>query len=143
MQPKTITVVTNTAVKAIVTDKLKETTHKTFVFKLKELEQQKEQLKMQKQYFTKKLEADVNQLNTVLSKLNGVEAELSAKIAQYNERIQQMFKWVDGQEILQSQVQTLVNVQEGDVFSKAVSKEIIIKDGVVVEIRSVGGFNFE
>ncbi|QOR36070.1 hypothetical protein IMX26_04450 [Clostridium sp. 'deep sea'] len=143
MQLNSITVITNTAVKAVVTDKLKEVTHKTFVKKLKELEHQKEQVMFQKQMFTKKLEADQNQLNTYLVKINKVEAELNAKISQYNERIQQIFKWVNGQEILQSQVQTLVNIQEGEVFNKAVSKEIIIKDGVVVEIRSSGGLNIE
>lgn len=143
MQPKKITLVTNTVVKAIVTDKLKETTHKTFVVKLKELEQQKGQVLMQKQYLSQKLESNDNQLNAVLAKLNNAEAELNAKIAQYNDRIQQIFKWVNGQEILQTQVQSLVEIQEGDIFNNAVSKEIIIKDGVVVKIRNAGGYNIE
>ena len=138
MQKNSITVLTNTTVKAIVTDRLKESTHRALVAKHREMEQQLERLLLQKQYFASKYQNDSEQLNSAQLRFDKVEQEIKAKLAQYQSQLQQVVKWEIGSEIIQTQMQSLTEINEGDLFPAA-SKEVIVKDGVVVEIRKTRG----
>ncbi len=139
MLNNSITIIAKSLVKVIVTDKFKEETRISLQNNLRELEDRKTQIAFQTQYYNQKLEQDIKQLNAVMQKLKAMEQDINANINQLKERLQQVLNWQEGQEVNHSQTQSLIELQEGDNYIEALSKEIVIKDGVIVEIRSPGG----
>ena len=138
MSNQAITIIANTAVKAIVTSKLKEKTLTNLKRQEQELRDKIAQVDFQKQFYGQRLSEDSEQLQSVLQQLKQVEDDLEKQLHQSLERIAVAQKWENGQEILQTQVQTSVDLAVGDNFFEAYSKEIVLRDGVVIEIRHGG-----
>ena len=138
MSNQAITIIANTAVKAIVTSNLKEKTLTNLKRQEQELRDKIAQVDFQKQFYGQRLSEDSEQLQSVLQQLKQVEDDLEKQLHQSLERIAVAQKWENGQEILQTQVQTSVDLAVGDNFFEAYSKEIVLRDGVVIEIRHGG-----
>ena len=136
MSNQTITVIANTAVKAIVTPRLKDNTLMNLKRQEEELLDKISQVGFQKQFYLQKLEENSDQLQSVLHQFNQMVEDLQKQLHQVAERIQVADLWANDQEILQTQVQTLVEVAIGDSFIEAYTKEIVLRDGVVIEIRT-------
>ncbi len=73
--------------------------------------------------------------------LGQIEAE-RRKIAEartrINERLKEIGRLAEGQEVLHGRVESLVNVKIGDHWEGLMSVEVVVQDGLVVEIRQKG-----
>lgn len=138
MSDRTITVIANTAVKAIVTANLKTATVAGLRKQERELREKMAQAEFQEQFYRQKAEAGSEQLNRMMLQISRLKAEVEQQLQQTHERITVAESWQEGQEILQTQVQTLAEIALGEPFPAAFGKEIVLRDGLVVEIRQGG-----
>lgn len=122
--------------------------------KVRVTEQYKKQLAMELQQSAARLERELQQLEfqskkiLELAKKNPEGAEVAlAKLEQEKhsrldtrfkllDKIKEVGKLINGTEVLQGKVESLVSVQVGDNWHELMQAEIVLEDGQVVEIRT-------
>lgn len=119
-------------VKQVVTEKSKKELHNKFESNLLQLQKECEQLQFEQKRFEKN-----SKLNSTETR-NHFEKEIqkrNEKIKLISFQIEQLHLLAFGSELRVKEMQTIIEVNVGDSWDKVNQAEIIIKDGIVQEIR--------
>ena len=134
---KSINVKRAIVVKAIVTEELKEEMLDTIKASLNRIELELQQMEFQGKRTLSGLEKqNVKQAVSLRQQLDAErEKRLEAKTRLQNQQ-QEVSEWQIGDEVIQGTLEGYVDLQVGDSIRSILGSEIVVKDGVVVEIRS-------
>jgi len=126
----------NVKVKMIMTAKTRNDLEKEFLGEIQQIRMELEQLEFQ----SKKLIAEAKRKNLdskqMQIKIKNEQDKRLARLEQMEIRVKEILKVPDGAELGYSNVDSFVEVRIGDKWDSLVeSTEIILKDGIVIEIR--------
>lgn len=98
----------------------------------------------QLEYQAKKIVTQLEQQNSqavadVRRKIDGERQGLLDARQKITTALKEAGRWTLGEEVAEGRVESLVEIKVGDRWSEVMSVEVILQDGVVVEIRSGGG----
>lgn len=131
-------------IKAVVTPLWKEEAQKQLQSQLNQIDSRLQQLEMQSQRILGEMQkqganpadAAVNQqISSVQSKLNQDKSQLLQQKNQLLQQLQQVQTLELGKEVSQGQIDSFFNVAIGDHMIKKMQVEILLRDGVVEDIR--------
>ncbi len=133
---KSISVKRTVIVKTIVTEKLKEEMLDTIKASLNRIELELQQMEFQGKRTLSGLEKqNVKQAVSLRQQLETErEKRLEAKKRLQNQQ-QEVAEWQIGDEVTQGTLEGYVDLKIGDSIRSILGSEIVVKDGVVVEIR--------
>jgi len=128
-------------VKAIVTPLWKEEAQKQLQSQINKLDSQLQQLEMQGQRTVTELqkqgegEAITQQVTAVQNKVNQDKSKLLQQKNQVLQQLQQVQTLELEKEVSQGQMESFFTVAQGDNLIKKMQVEILLRDGVIEEIR--------
>jgi hypothetical protein len=131
-------------IKAIVTNRWKEEVQQQLQSQINQLDSQMQQLDMQgqrtieeiKQQSIKPIGPQVTkQIESIQTQVNQKKSEMLEKKNQILQQLQQVQLLELNQEVVQAQMESFFRVQQGDNLVKKLNVEVVIRDGVVEEIR--------
>ncbi|TYR82697.1 hypothetical protein FZC66_03640 [Priestia megaterium] len=126
-------IIQKVVVKQIVTEASKQTLYTRFLNRKQDLQKEIEQLRFQMKQMEKTKKAQTSLLYTQFEKERSSRLE---KIEVIDFQIEQLNKLALGSELVESEMDALIEVRVGDNWHQLKKKkEIVIKDGIVVEIR--------
>jgi hypothetical protein len=131
-------------IKAIVTNRWKEEVQQQLQSQINQLDSQIQQLDMQgqrtieeiKQQSIKPIGPQVTkQIESIQTQVNQKKSEMLEKKNQILQQLQQVQLLELNQEVVQAQMESFFRLQQGDNLVKKLNVEVVIRDGVVEEIR--------
>ena len=131
-------------VKAIVTDRWKQEVQQQLQNQINQLDQQIQQLEaqgnktigdIQKQTKDPQNPQVVKQIGNIKGQVNQKKGELLNKKSQLLQQLQQVQTLELDQEVVQAQMESFFRIEKGDNLVKKLNVEVVIKDGVVQDIR--------
>lgn len=131
-------------IKAVVTPLWKEEAQKQLQNQINQLDSRLQQLEMQGQRMSTELQKQGNnpedpaanqQLSAAQNKLNQDKSKLLQQKNQVLQQLQQVQTLELDQEVNQGQVDSFFNVSVGDNLVKKMQVEVLLRDGVIEEIR--------
>jgi DNA anti-recombination protein RmuC len=131
-------------IKAIVTNRWKEEVQQQLQSQINQLDSQMQQLDMQgqrtieeiKQQSIKPIGPQVTkQIESIQTQVNQKKSEMLEKKNQILQQLQQVQLLELNQEVVQAQMESFFRLQQGDNLVKKLNVEVVIRDGVVEEIR--------
>jgi hypothetical protein len=131
-------------IKAIVTNRWKEEVQQQLQTQINQLDSQLQQLDMQgqrtieeiKQQSIKPIGPQVTkQIENIQGQVNQKKSEILEKKNQILQQLQQVQLLELDQEVVQAQMESFFRLQQGDNLVKKLNVEVVIRDGVVEEIR--------
>ncbi len=131
-------------VKAIVTTRWKEEVQQQLQGQISQLDQQIKQLEMQGERTIgeiKKQAKDANnpqvakQVQNIKGQVNQKNGEILNKKNQLLQQLQQVQLLELDKEVVQAQMESFFRVEKGDNLVKKLNVEIVIKDGIIEDIR--------
>ena len=130
-------------VKAIVTAQWKEEVTQQLQKQVAQLDKQMQQLEMQGartiQEITKQAGAANPQVkkqsDSIKGQVNQKKAEMLEKKNQFLQQLQQIQLLELDQEVVQAQMESFFRLEQGDNLVKKLNVEVVLRDGVVEEIR--------
>lgn len=130
-------------VKAIVTPQWKEEVTQQLQKQVTQLDQQMQQLEMQGKRtideITKQAGASTPQLQkqteNIQGQVNQKKAEMLEKKNQFLQQLQQIQLLELDREVVQAQMESFFRLEQGDNLVKKLNIEVVLRDGVVEEIR--------
>ncbi len=131
-------------IKAIVTNRWKEEVQQQLQTQINQLDSQMQQLDMQgqrtieeiKQQSIKPIGPQVTkQIDNIQAQVNQKKSEMLEKKNQILQQLQQVQLLELNQEVVQAQMESFFRLQQGDNLVKKLNVEVVIRDGVVEEIR--------
>jgi len=130
-----IQIITPVIVKSIVTEELITSIKDRIENSLETLTQKMHQLDYQKQYLKMQKNVDSTDKETNYTKISKMQNEITAQIKRIKDQETQVNSWKLGQEVVMTKRDSIKSYQVGDVFKEEDSFELIVKDGVIQEIR--------
>lgn len=130
-------------VKAIVTTRWKEEVQQQLQNQVTQLDKQMQQLDMQGKRTIEEINKQVTQpapqiskqIENVQTQVNQKKSEILNKKNQILQQLQQIQLLELDQEVVQAQMESFFRLEKGDNLVKKMNVEVVIKDGVVEEIR--------
>lgn len=131
-------------VKVIVTSSWKEEVQQQLQAQINQIDNQMQQLEMQgnraieevqKQSFTSPSPAVTQQIENIQSQVNKNKSQMLEKKNQLLQQLQQVQLLELGQEFAQGQMESFFHLEKGDNIVKKLKVEIVVRDGIVEEIR--------
>ena len=131
-------------VKAIVTDRWKQEVQQQLQNQINQLDKQTQQLEaqgnktigdIQKQSKDPNNPQVVKQIENIKGQINQKKGELLNKKSQLLQQLQQVQTLELNQEVVQAQMESFFRIEKGDNLVKKLNVEVVIKDGVVEDIR--------
>ena len=131
-------------VKAIVTAQWKEEVQEQLQNQLTQLDKQIQQLEMQGTRTVEELKKKTSdpssaqvtkQVDNIQSQVNQKKGELLNKKNQILQQLQQVQLLELDQEVVQAQMESFFRVEKGDNLVKKLNVEVVLRDGIVEEIR--------
>ena len=131
-------------VKVIVTNRWKEEVQQQLQTQLSQVDAQVQQLEMQGQRAISEIQKQsiqppgpqvMQQIESVQSQVNQKKSELLEKKNQSLQQLQQVQLLELDQEVAQGQMESFFRIDKGDNLVKKLNVEIVVRDGVVEEIR--------
>lgn len=124
-------------VKAIVTEELKSNLKEELTSTISRLESASQQLEMQlRRYVPEVAKTDLNQASRLRQEIEAERQKHDGARAELTERLKEVTDMAIGSEFVQGQIESDVEVKVGDnLMDKLGAAEIIVKDGVVQEIK--------
>ena len=131
-------------VKAIVTDRWKEEVQQQLQNQINQLDQQIQQLEaqgnktigeIQKQTKDPRNAQVIKQIDTIKGQINQKKGELLNKKSQLLQQLQQVQTLELDREVVQAQMESFFRIEKGDNLVKKLNVEVVIRDGVVEDIR--------
>lgn len=131
-------------IKAVVTPLWKEEAQKQLQSQLNQIDSRLQQLEMQSQRILTEMQkqgsnpADAavsQQISSVQGKLNQDKSQLLQQKNQLLQQLQQVQTLEQGKEVSQGQIDGFFNVAVGDHMIKKMQVEILLRDGIVEDIR--------
>ena len=131
-------------VKAIVTTRWKEEVQQQLQGQITQLDQQIQQLEMQGKRTLEEISKKTTQppspqitkqIENIQGQVNQKKGELLNKKNQFLQQLQQVQLLELDQEVVQAQMESFFRLEKGDNLVKKLNVEVVIRDGVVEEIR--------
>jgi hypothetical protein len=131
-------------VKAIVTDRWKEEVQQQLQNQINQLDKQIQQLEaqgtktigdIQKQSKDPANIQVVKQIDSIRGQITQKKGELLNKKSQLLQQLQQVQTLELNQEVVQAQMESFFRVEKGDNLVKKLNVEVVIRDGIVEDIR--------
>ena len=130
-------------IKAIVTAKWKEEVTQQLQKQVAGLDQQMQQLEMQGKRAIEEMTKQAGsatpqikkQAETIQAQVNQKKAEMLEKKNQFLQQLQQIQLLELNQEVVQTQMESFFRLEQGDNLVKKLNVEVVLRDGVVAEIR--------
>ncbi|MGK7937108.1 MAG: YlqD family protein [Xenococcaceae cyanobacterium] len=131
-------------VKAIVTTRWKEEVQQQLQGQVTQIDQQIEQLEMQGKRTLEEISKKstqppspqiAKQMENIQGQVNQKKGELLNKKNQLLQQLQQVQLFELDQEVVQAQMESFFRLEKGDNLVKKLNVEVVIRDGVVEEIR--------
>jgi DNA anti-recombination protein RmuC len=130
-------------VKAIVTAQWKEEVTQQLQKQVAQLDQQMQQLEMQGKRTIEEITKQAGATNPQVQKqaeniqgqVNQKKAEMLEKKNQFLQQLQQIQLLELDQEVVQAQMESFFRLEQGDNLVKKLNVEVVLRDGVVEEIR--------
>jgi chromosome segregation ATPase len=129
-------------VKAIVTTRWKEEVQAQLQGQIQQLDEQMQQLEMQGQRTIEEIQKKgaknpqvSKQVENIQSQVNQKKSELLNKKNQLLQQLQQVQLLELDQEVVQAQMESFFRIEKGDNLVKKLNVEVVLRDGVVEEIR--------
>lgn len=131
-------------IKAVVTPLWKEEAQKQLQSQLNQIDGRLQQLEMQSQRILTEMQKQgsnpgdpmiAGQISSVQTKLNEDKSQLLQQKNQLLQQLQQVQTLEQGKEVSQGQIDSFFNVAVGDHMIKKMQVEILLRDGVVEDIR--------
>ena len=131
-------------VKAIVTTRWKEEVQQQLQGQVTQLDQQMQQLEMQGQRTLEEISKKstqppspqiAKQIENIQGQVNQKKGELLNKKNQLLQQLQQVQLLELEQEVVQAQMESFFRLEQGDNLVKKLNVEVVIRDGVVEQIR--------
>ena len=131
-------------VKAIVTDRWKQEVQQQLQNQVNQLDKQTQQLdaqgnktigEIQKQSKDPQSPQVLKQIENIKGQVNQKKSELLNKKSQLLQQLQQVQTLELDQEVVQAQMESFFRIEKGDNLVKKLNVEIVIRDGVVEDIR--------
>jgi len=131
-------------VKAIVTPRWKEEAQQQLQAQINQIDSQLQQLEMQGQRMIAELKKKslqppgpevLNQIENIQNQVNEQKSKLLDQKNQSLQQLQQIQTFELEQEVSQGQIESVFAVEKGDNLIKKMQVEILLRDGVVEEIR--------
>jgi exonuclease VII large subunit len=130
-------------VKAIVTAQWKEEVTQQLQQQVAGLDKQMQQLEMQGKRTIEEITKQAGAANPQVQKqaeniqaqVNQKKAEMLEKKNQFLQQLQQIQLLELGQEVVQAQMESFFRLEQGDNLVKKLNVEVVLRDGVVEEIR--------
>lgn len=126
-------------IKAIVTDQFKQAAVAELQTALQQIDEQFQQLEFQARRAVAELEkkGTPEQQAQLKAQIDGDRQRLLATKNEVMQKLHIIGQLQSGQEFVQGNVENFVDVKVGDnLYAKLAAPEVIVKDGVVVEIRT-------
>lgn len=129
-------------VKAIVTTRWKEEVQAQLQGQIQQLDEQMQQLEMQGQRTIEEIQKKgannpqaPKQVENIQSQVNQKKSELLNKKNQLLQQLQQVQLLELDQEVVQAQMESFFRIEKGDNLVRKLNVEVVLRDGVVEEIR--------
>ena len=130
-------------IKAIVTAKWKEEVTQQLQKQVGQLDQQMQQLQMQGKRTVEEITKQAGaanpqvkkQVENIQGQVNQKKAEMLEKKNQFLQQLQQIQLLELNQEVIQTQMESFFRLEQGDNLVKKLNVEVVLRDGVVEEIR--------
>ena len=131
-------------VKAIVTAQWKEEVTQQLQTQVAQLDKQMQQIEMQGKRTIEELKKKVKQpespqvikqVDSINSQVNQKKAEMLEKKNQFLQQLQQIQLLELDKEVVQAQMESFFRLEKGDNLIKKLNVEVVLRDGVVEEIR--------
>lgn len=125
-------------VKAIVTSRWKEEVQLQLQSQIQQLDEQMQQIDMQGQRTIEEMQkkgANQPQIDNIQSQVNQKKSELLNKKNQFLQQLQQIQLLELNQEVVQAQMESFFRIEKGDNLVQKLNVEVVLRDGVVEEIR--------
>jgi exonuclease VII large subunit len=131
-------------VKAIVTSRWKEEVQQQLQSQISQLDQQIQQLDMQGKRTVEEIQKQTKnpastqinkQIENIQSQVNQKKSELLNKKNQLLQQLQQVQLLELDKEVVQAQMESFFRVEKGDNLVKKLNVEIVLRDGVIEDIR--------
>jgi len=125
--------------KVIVTERWKEEAQQQLQSQINQYDQQLQQLQEQEQsaitQFQQQGGSNEQRLQNIQSQINQQKSKVTEQKNQALQQLQQIQSLEEGQEVGQGQMDSFIRVQVGDNLVQKMNAEVVIKDGVIQEIR--------
>ena len=131
-------------VKAIVTSRWKEEVQQQLQSQISQLDQQMKQLEMQGKRTVEEIQKQTKnaanpqvgkQIENIKSQVNQKNSEILNKKNQLLQQLQQVQLLELDKEVVQAQMESFFRVEKGDNLVQKLNVEIVIRDGVIEDIR--------
>lgn len=131
-------------VKAIVTSRWKEEVQQQLQSQIAQLDKQIQQLELQGTRTIEELKKKAanasgdqvaKQVESIQSQVNQKKGELLNKKNQLLQQLQQVQLLELDQEVVQAQMESFFRIEQGDSLVKKLNVEVVLRDGIVEEIR--------
>jgi chromosome segregation ATPase len=129
-------------VKAIVTSRWKEEVQTQLQNQIQQLDEQMQQLEMQGQRTIEEIKKKganspqiTKQVENIQSQVNQKKSELLNKKNQFLQQLLQVQLLELDREVVQAQMESFFRIEKGDNLVKKLNVEVVLRDGVVEEIR--------
>ena len=131
-------------VKAIVTAKWKEEVQQQLQNQIAQLDQQMQQIQMQGQRTIEEIQKKAQQsgnaqiakqVENIQGQVNQKKSEMLDKKNQFLQQLQQIQLLELDKEVVQAQMESFFRLEKGDNLVKKLNVEVVLRDGVVEEIR--------
>lgn len=131
-------------VKVIVTSRWKEEAQQQLQAQISQLDEQLQQLEMQGQRAIAEIQKQSiiplppeasQQVENVQNQVNQQKSQILDRKNQFLQQMQQVQLCELGQEVVQAQMESFFTIAKGDNLVQKLNVEIVIRDGVVEEIR--------
>lgn len=127
-------------VKVIVTPAWQEEAQKQLQAQINQIDQQLSQIEQQGQKAIAEIKKQGSpqvgqQMDNIQIQVNQKKNEMLQKKNQFLQQMQQVQLLELGQEVVQAQMESYFEVQEGDNLVEKLNVEIVLRDGVIEEIR--------
>lgn len=130
-----IEIITPVTIKSIVTEDLITSIKNRIEVSLETLTQKIHQLDYQKQYLEMQKNKDESAKKTTLAQIRQVESEIKSQIQRIKDQEAQVASWELDQEVVMTKRDSISRYKVGDKFIEDEQYEIIVRDGVIQEIR--------
>jgi exonuclease VII large subunit len=131
-------------VKVIVTPRWKEEVQQQFQFQIAQTDEQMQQLEVKAQRTIEEIKRQSitptppqvsQQIESIQIQVNQKKSELLERKNQLLQQLQQVQMLELGQEVVQAQLESFFRLEQGDNLVRKMQIEIVMRDGVVEEIR--------
>jgi thioesterase domain-containing protein len=138
--PSTLILKRPITVKVIVTPLWQEEAQKQLQLQVNQIDQQMQQLDMQGQKAIAEIQKQATvqasqQIDNIQIQVNQKKNEMLQKKNQLLQQMQQIQLLELGQEVVQAQMESFFELKQGDNLVDKLNVEIVVRDGVVEEIR--------